>query len=161
VDGVDLHAIALSLAHGQDPQTLPRAQPTADAAASFVYRFFDPAHMPPMPNARQRQALHQAFPDGLLLEFPKSKGSTERDYKWLGSYRYGILHLGGADAADLRQRCEQASTLLGWTAPYADLHPESLAPVAELQPTGICLTSNAEPLADHGAPSLPSFKESS
>ncbi len=161
VDGIDLHAIALSLAHGQDPQALPRAQPTAGAAASFVYRFFDTERMPPMPNARQRQALHQAFPDVLLLEFPKSKGSTERDYKWLGSYRYGIMHLGGADAADLRQRCEQASALLGWPAPYADLHPEPLAPSTELHRAAASLSSHAAPLVSQGAAtsSFISFKE--
>ena len=68
-------------------------------------------------------AFHEAWPDALLLTFPKSRGSTERDYKWLGSHRYGIMHLGGQDAADLRQRCEAASALLGWTAPYADLQP--------------------------------------
>ena len=27
--------------------------------------------------------------------------------------------LGGRDATDLRQRCERASALLGWPAPYA------------------------------------------
>lgn len=151
VDGIDLHSIAFCLAHGQDPKMLPRVQPTAGAAASFVYRFFDPEHMPSMPTAAQRQALHQAYPDVLLLEFPKSKGSTARDYKWLGSYRYGIMHLGGRDAADLRQRCEQASTLLGWTAPYADLHPEPLTADVELQQTGASLTSHAELLVAHGA----------
>jgi hypothetical protein len=40
-----------------------------------------------------------------------------RDFKWLGSYRYGILHLGGRDTADLHQRCTTASALLGWPAP--------------------------------------------
>jgi hypothetical protein len=43
-----------------------------------------------------------------------------RDFKWLGSYRYGIVHLGGRDAADLRARCESASALLQWPAPFAD-----------------------------------------
>lgn len=165
VDGIDLHAIALSLAHGQDPQTLPRAQPTAGAAASFVYRFFDPERMPSMPDAGQRQALHQAFPDVLLLEFPKSKGSTERDYKWLGSYRYGIMHLGGQDAADLRQRCEQASALLDWPAPYADLHPEPWVAPKELPRPALCHIPGAGLMAPQvsslssTSPTLTSFKE--
>ncbi len=158
VDGIDLHAIAFSLAHGQDPQALARAQPTAGAAASFVYRFFDPARMPTMPHAAQRQALHQAFPDALLLEFPKSKGATARDYKWLGSYRYGILHLGGADAANLRLRCEQASALLGWPAPYADLHPEPQGSSVELHGTLVPQTHVDKHLASH-ANSSTSFKE--
>ncbi|MEO8250003.1 MAG: hypothetical protein ABI589_11590 [Burkholderiales bacterium] len=44
-----------------------------------------------------------------------------RDFKWLGSYRYGIIHLGGKDEADLRAQCEGACGLLGWPAPYAEL----------------------------------------
>jgi biotin carboxylase len=119
VDGIDLHRIALELAHGRDPAALPRAQPTAGAAASFVYRSFDPAGRPPMPAAaRQRELLHRCA-DALLFSFPKSPGQIARDFKWLDSYRYGILHLGGNDARELRARCEAASRILGWPAPYA------------------------------------------
>ncbi|MCU0925443.1 MAG: ATP-grasp domain-containing protein [Hydrogenophaga sp.] len=118
--GVDLHALALALAHGQDPASVPRAAPTAGVAASFVYRVFDPQQPAPMPGTAQRQDFADRFPDALLFRFPKPRGSMERDFKWLGSYRYGIAHLGGADAADLRARCEAASAALGWLAPYHD-----------------------------------------
>jgi biotin carboxylase len=121
VMGIDLHALALALAHGQDPASVPRTAPTAGAAASFVYRVFDAQQPAPMPSAEQRQAFAGHFPDGLLFRFPKPRGSMARDFKWLGSYRYGIVHLGGADAADLRTRCEAASAALGWPAPYAEL----------------------------------------
>lgn len=117
VDGIDLHEWAFALAHGQDPATLPRHAPTAGVAASFVYRLFDPAQRARMPDRRQRQVFHEAYPDALLLAFPKDAGSIRRDFKWLGSYRYGIVHLGGADHADLLRRCQVASTLLGWPAP--------------------------------------------
>ncbi len=119
VDGIDLHRIALELAYGRDPARLPRSQPTAGAAASFVYRSFDPTAHPPMPSARRERQLRQRFDDALLFCFPKSAGQIARDFKWLGSYRYGILHLGGRDAADLCARCATASALLGWPAPYA------------------------------------------
>ncbi|TNF62970.1 MAG: ATP-grasp domain-containing protein [Burkholderiales bacterium] len=119
--GVDLHAIGLALAHGQDPAGLPRAVPQAGAAASFVYRQFDPNEAVVMPGKRQQQAFENSFPDGLLFCYPKSAGSVARDHKWLGSWRYGIVHLDGRDEAELRQRCEQASGLLGWPAPYAEL----------------------------------------
>jgi hypothetical protein len=118
--GVDLHALALALAHGRDPATVPRQRPTAGAAASFVYRSFDPADTVRLPSAGQTEAFQNAFPDALLFPYPKSAGSIARDHKWLGSYRYGITHLGGTDAADLRARCEAASALLGWEAPYAE-----------------------------------------
>ncbi len=120
VEGQDLHRLALELAHGRDPALLPRTAPSAGAAASFVYRSFDPAQAPAMPTPAQEQAFRARFPDGMLFTFPKSPGSLARDFKWLGSHRYGIVHLGGRNAADLRARCEAASALLGWPAPYAD-----------------------------------------
>ena len=123
--GIDLHAMALELAHGRDPVKAQRAVPTAGAAASFVYRAFDPADRVHLPSALQTRAYTQAYPDALLFPYPKSAGSIARDFKWLGSYRYGITHLGGRDAADLRARCEAASALLGWRAPYAELSTPS------------------------------------
>ena len=117
--GVDMHRMALALAHGEDPASVPRSEPTAGAAASFVYRAFEQADAVKLPSADQTRAFEAAFPDGLVFSYPKSAGSIARDFKWLGSYRYGITHLGGRDAADLRARCESASALLGWQAPYA------------------------------------------
>ncbi len=116
VDGLDLHRIALELAHGRDPARLPRTAPTAGVAASFVYRSFDPTERPPMPSRARQRALARAFPDALLFQFPKTPGQIARDFKWLGSYRYGILHLGGQDALDLHARFVAASALLGWSA---------------------------------------------
>lgn len=123
VDGIDLHRVALELAHGHDPALLPRAAPSAGIAASFVYRSFDPAARPPMPAARQIAELARQYPDAMLFRFPKSAGQIARDFKWLSSYRYGILHLGGADVADLAARCATASALLGWPSPCSTLEP--------------------------------------
>jgi len=128
VFGIDLHAMALAFAHGRDPASARRALPKAGAAASFGYRVFDPADRVHLPSAAQTRAYTQAYPDALLFPYPKSAGSISRDFKWLGSYRYGITHLGGVDAEDLRARCEAASALLGWPAPYAELS----APLADL-----------------------------
>lgn len=119
VDGVDLHRVALELAYGRDPTLLPRAQATAGAAASFVYRSFDPAARPAMPSAARRRELARQFPDAMLFCFPKTGGQIARDFKWLGSYRYGIVHLGGRDVADRASRCVAASRLLGWPDPCA------------------------------------------
>jgi hypothetical protein len=121
VDGVDPHRVAFALAMGEDPQTLPRAEPTAKVAASFVYRAFVAEDVAPTPNTSALADFTRAFPDGLPFLFPKQGHSLDRDFKWLGSHRYGIVHLGAASAAELRERCVRASTLLGWHAPYADL----------------------------------------
>lgn len=119
VRGLDAHRMALALAMGDAPQQATGEAPVAGAAASFVYRAFSAAQLPAMPSAAQRAALKAEFPDALLMVMPKSGHGLARDFKWLGSHRYGILHLGGRDATDLRQRCERASALLGWPAPYA------------------------------------------
>ncbi len=136
VDGLDLHRIALELAHGRDPALLPRAAPTAGIAASFVYRSFDPAARPAIPGPAQERALVNAFPDALLFHFAKTPGQIARDFKWLGSYRYGILHLGGRDAGDLRARCTAASALLGWRS--ACVHHDS-APDSRWAADGLSL----------------------
>ncbi len=123
VDGIDLHRLALELAHGRDPALVPRAPPSAGIAASFVYRSFDPAARPPMPSPARIAELARQHPDAMLFRFPKTGGQIARDFKWLSSYRYGILHLGGVDAADLAARCAAASALLGWPSPCSTLEP--------------------------------------
>lgn len=118
--GIDPLEVLLALSLGDDPAALPRRTPTAGAAASVVYRAFAPHELRPMPTPAQRAALAAAFPDALLYEFPKQGHGLEREFKWLGSCRYGDVHLGGRDRDDLRQRAEHASALLGWPAPYLD-----------------------------------------
>jgi biotin carboxylase len=126
VHGVDAHAMALALALGSDPQSLPLRRPTAQAAASLVYRAFDPSDdVPPAPAAPQREALARGFPDALLFSFAKRGRALARDFRWTGSHRYGIVHLGGRDREQLRQRSEDASALLGWPAPYLDHAPRT------------------------------------
>jgi len=119
VDGIDPHRIALELAHGRDPAHLPRARPTAALAASIVYRSFDPASRPAAPSPERRRNFTSRFPDAVLFAFPKTRGQVARDFKWLGSYRYGIVHLGARDMPDLVRRCADASDLLGWPSPCA------------------------------------------
>ncbi|MBL8327336.1 MAG: ATP-grasp domain-containing protein [Rubrivivax sp.] len=120
VQGVDAHRMALELVMGRDPRQLAVQAPTAGAAASFVYRSFVAANVPPPPTAAQRQRLQREMADAWLMAMPKKGHGLERDFKWLGSHRYGILHLGGDDPQHLRARCEAASALLGWPAPYAE-----------------------------------------
>jgi hypothetical protein len=117
VGAVDLHALALALATGDDPAGVV-GRPTGDhASASFVYRAFVPEEVPPLPSRAQVARLQREFPDALLFTYPKAGHALARDFKWLGSHRYGILHLGGRDTADLHRRCLAASRLLGWPAP--------------------------------------------
>jgi hypothetical protein len=73
-----------------------------------------PDAVPAPPRAAARAAFAASFPDGLLMAMPKQGHGLTRDFKWLGSHRYGIVHLGGCDPADLEARGLQASALLGW-----------------------------------------------
>lgn len=137
VDGLNLHAMALELAYGRDPWALPRMPSSQGAASSFVYRVFDerashlPQRIPAMPSVSQIQQLNAQFPGHLLLQFPKAGHSLARDFKWLASYRYGILHLSGRDPQDLQERCQRASGILHWPIPYANaLHEETSSPMA-------------------------------
>ncbi len=123
VDGINLHAMALALAQGQHPQTARQTKPTARVASSLVYRNFDVAgafESVAMPSRQRMAQAVQTFPDVLLMPFPKDKGSIARDFKWLGSYRYGIAHLGGRNWADLQSRVGRLSELLGWPTPYVE-----------------------------------------
>ena len=124
VEGWDLHEIALWLAHGLDPAHIEKRKPVAGAAASFVYRCFSPEQRPPMPNASAIAKVKALFPHAIVMPFPKDSAEIARDFKWLGSYRYGLLNLHGKDANDLRKRCQQASAILNWTAPYETLEHE-------------------------------------
>jgi hypothetical protein len=143
--GLDLHAMSIALALGEPAGSAPRTVPTAGAASSFVFRSFDPAYQPRMPGRDRQRALSARFPDALLLPMPKSGHGLRRDFKWLGSHRYGILHLGGDDADDLRQRCESACAMIGWPAPYADVRaPGAYDPAL----TGLAPDSHKRPLQE-------------
>ena len=124
--GLDLHAVALALAHRQEPAALVRTTPSAGAAASLVYRSFEPDALVHQPSQAQQDAVTRQFPEAMLFCFAKTPSQVARDFKWLGSYRYGILHLAAPDAAHLRADCERASAILGWPAPYADAQQDYL-----------------------------------
>jgi hypothetical protein len=148
VQGRDAHAMSLALALGRDPAALPRIVPTAGAAASQVYRSFDPQALIQMPTPAQEAAVLSRFPDALLFSYAKTPHAVQRDFKWLGSYRHGIVHLGGRNRADLRERTEQASVLLGWAAPYFDDAPQNRRDetlLAKLSPRAIEIESEPHP----------------
>lgn len=118
VDGADVFAMSLALACGDDPAAVPRLAPRAGAAASFVFRWFGG----PLPDARvdgrAQRWLRDTHPDATLMAFRKSGAGLRREMKWLGSYRYGVLNLHGADEMQLRAHYETVCRRLGWPAPY-------------------------------------------
>jgi len=123
VDGIDAHAGSLALAQGRDPAPAMRCTTTAGAAASFVFRSFDQERVPTAPTKPRLRSFSGRFPDAWLQAMPKQGSGLARDFKWLGSHRYGVLHLGGADAVDLHERYRRACAVLGWpVAESRDAH---------------------------------------
>jgi hypothetical protein len=114
VHGLDAHAGSLALAHGQDPRRAMRCRPSAGAAASFVFRSFDHNSVPGTPTGSRLRSFFRRFPDAWLQAMPKQGSGLARDFKWLGSHRYGVMHLGGEDPFDLHDRYARACALLGW-----------------------------------------------
>lgn len=104
VDGRSTYQLLLDLTVDRDPRTDAGAGAWRNAA-SFVFREF---HGAPKiaPGRRQIAWLEANYPDALLNTYIKSGHSRWREIKWLGSYRYAVLNLGGADRHDMFARFE-------------------------------------------------------
>ena len=59
------------------------------------------------PDKAQIDWLGNRYPDAALHTFIKHGNSRWRETKWLGSYRYAIVNLGGASREDLERRYEE------------------------------------------------------
>lgn len=70
------------------------------AAASFVYRAFDAASKV-APRRSEIRGLRATHPDACLQTFFKHGYARWREMKWLGSYRFATLNVGGRDREDL------------------------------------------------------------
>ncbi len=114
VQGINIFQLQLQLALGQDPTLVSGHATGFTEAASFVFRTFNGQQAPNPPTDAQIVKLKQLLPSALLLLFHKSAVGLAREYKWLESHRYAVLHLEGKDKADLQQRFELACDTLGY-----------------------------------------------
>ncbi len=103
VDGYDPYDVLIQLALGEAPQVTFGAGEFG-AAASFVFRRFDGREVKRVPGQAQIESMQQRYPDARLMLYLKRGASLAREMKWLGSYRYAVLNLGGASPEDLLQR---------------------------------------------------------
>lgn len=119
VAGVDPHRMAIALALGEPVCSVPRVQPTAQVAASLVWRSFGPLAPPPLPGRSQRSAFAAAFPQATLMTYPRVISLFARGSRWLDSHRYGVINLGASDLHHLQARSAAAAALLSWpNTPY-------------------------------------------
>lgn len=117
VDGIDVHAMSLALAMGQDPARVPRRKPKGTFAASCALRTFDGSMPSRVPRAAKRKISEQ-YNEAIILYFHKSRSGTDREYKWMSSNRYGVINLHGEGEDGLRHNYEQICQSLGWPAPF-------------------------------------------
>lgn len=106
VDGYDPYQVLIDLALGKAPSATFGAG-AFGAAASFVFRRFDGREVRRVPKPAQIEGVHQRYPDARLMLYLKRGASLAREMKWLGSYRYAVLNLGGASTEDLHQRYDE------------------------------------------------------
>jgi hypothetical protein len=102
VDGTHPYMVLTDLSIGRAP-SYTRGKGQFAAATSFVFREFDGA-MKIEPSRAQIRWLGERYPDAALQTFIKHGNSRWRETKWLGSYRYAIVNLGGSSREDLEQR---------------------------------------------------------
>ena len=103
VDGYDPYDVLIDLALGEVPR-VSFGEGVFGAAASFVFRRFDGREVSRVPGQAQIESVHQRYPDARLMLYLKRGASLAREMKWLGSYRYAVLNLGGVSAEDLYRR---------------------------------------------------------
>jgi len=107
VDGTNPYQVLLDLALGNTP-TLARGAGRFAHATSFVFRKFDGRALERTPSPEQVARFAAEQPDAKLMLYLKRGAALAREMKWLGSYRYAVLNMGGMSAADLVARYHAA-----------------------------------------------------
>ena len=116
VDGINSYQILLDLTVGRAPWApgqLGVARSQYGAAASFVFREFNGA-IKIAPDKAQIEWLGKTYPDALLYTYIKEGNSRWREVKWLGSYRYAVLNMGGHDHQDMLARYDHVCKHIGF-----------------------------------------------
>jgi hypothetical protein len=93
----------LELCTGAEPANADL--PTGCAvAASLVSRCFQGRALERAPGPRDLARARDRFPDAAIMLYLKRGAALAREMKWLGSYRYAVINLGGASEEELERR---------------------------------------------------------
>ncbi len=106
VDGCRPYGMLFALAVGGVPQ-LVQGEGRFKSAASFIFRRFQKPLKQRIPSKAELAHALAPYPDANLMLYFKKGSSLDREIKWLGSYRYAVLNLGGSSRGDLFDRFEQ------------------------------------------------------
>jgi hypothetical protein len=112
VDGIRPHRMLLELCTGAAPRRAAVRTGCA-VAASLVSRRFDGRALEREPGAAELARVRSRYPDAAVMLYIKRGLALAREMKWLGSYRYAVINLGGANEADLEKRYTDIKRLLG------------------------------------------------
>ena len=121
VDGKSLWSLELDLALGRTP-LFPHREGKFGAASSFVFREFGDA-VKQAPPAEQQSWLTATYPDARLFLDLKHSTSRARETKWLGNYRYALVHMGGTDHDDMMARFDNVCEHLDFDVGPAGAKP--------------------------------------
>jgi hypothetical protein len=109
VDGFSSYACQIALAAGGDARAVvKRREGRYKHAASFVLRSFEHKPLKRVPSLARVAEVEQSFEDSRIMVYVKQGASLAREFKWLGSYRYCLINLGGHSHDDLHDRYHAA-----------------------------------------------------
>ena len=105
------------LAVGEEPKVEEKPS-QYQSAASFIFRKFGKPSAQSIPTSDLIQQALAPYPDANLMLYFKKGSQLKRELKWLGSYRYAVLNLGGMNRSDLFERCRSISHTLQFDYPF-------------------------------------------
>ena len=117
VDGYSLFEAMLDLECGREPR-IRRGEGRQRHAASFVLRDLAGEGLARWPSRREIRALQARNADVHAMIYAKRGADLAREVKWLGSYRYGTVNLGGATLEEMFSRFRRLCAEI-------DFHPRS------------------------------------
>jgi hypothetical protein len=106
VDGYGLFEALLDLESGREPRVRHRAGRDRHAA-SFVLRDLAGEGLSRWPSRSEIARLQAGNPDACVMIYRKRGADLRREIKWLGSYRYGVVNVGGATLEEMFARFER------------------------------------------------------
>jgi biotin carboxylase len=109
--GVNPYRMLLELCMGGVPRAEREATGCA-VAASLVSRRFDGRALEREPSAADLARVRRRYPDAAVMLYLKRGSALAREMKWLGSYRYAVVNLGGASEQDLDRRYAEIRRML-------------------------------------------------
>ncbi len=117
VDGFSLFEAMLDLGAGREP-VIRHREGRQRHAAGFTLRDLSGEGLSRWPSAREIRALQARNPDARVMIYPKRGADRAREMKWVGSYKYAALNIGGATLEELFARFHRL-----WA--QIDFHPRS------------------------------------